>query len=76
MQKNKADFKNTFKLLNEASSISVSLVFFPIIFLLSGVILDSKLDTGPAFTLVGIVLGVVVGFIRAIKIAGKVLTKK
>ena len=40
------------------------------------IFLDSKLDTGPAFTLVGIVLGVVVGFIRAIKIAGKVLTKK
>ncbi len=76
MTKNKADFNTTFHLLNEASSISVSLVFFPILFLLVGVFLDSKLATSPAFTLAGIVLGVVMGFIKAIKVAGKVLTKK
>lgn len=52
----------------EASIISFSLVFFPIIFLLLGVFLDKKFSTTPLFIVIGIVLGVITSIYKATRI--------
>jgi len=54
----KPNYANLFKVFGEASSLSISFVFFPVIFLLVGVFLDKKFNTAPLF----IILGVVAGF--------------
>ena len=52
----------------EASKISFSLVFFPIVLLLAGVWLDKKLSTTPIFIILGIILGVSVGIYKSTRI--------
>lgn len=54
----------------QATSISLALVAFPVLFLVAGVALDKTLGTTPLFILAGIIGGVVVGIWRA-KEAGK-----
>ena len=43
----KADYTNLIPALEEASKLSISFVFFPVVFLLIGVWLDKKFNTIP-----------------------------
>ncbi len=60
----------------EASKISFSLVFFPIVILLIGVWLDKKFGTIPLFIIVGIMVGLFAGMISATRIKRKVFSQK
>jgi len=60
----------------EASKISFSLVFFPIVLLLIAVWLDKKLSTTPLFIIVGIIFGVVLGIYQAVGVRKKVIYRK
>lgn len=68
----KLSSEESFRLLanafSEASKITFSLVFFPIIILLAGVWLDKKFSTTPIFIIIGIILGVVIGIYQATRI--------
>lgn len=56
------------KAFYEASKISFSLVFFPIVTLLLGVWLDKKFSTTPLFIIIGIISGVFMGIYKATRI--------
>ena len=52
----------------EASKISFSLVFFPVVILLVSIWIDKKLSTTPLFIILGIVSGVFAGIYKAMRI--------
>ncbi|OGM28280.1 hypothetical protein A2962_00125 [Candidatus Woesebacteria bacterium RIFCSPLOWO2_01_FULL_39_61] len=68
----KSEKENSWYLLSqafyEASIISFSLVFFPIVMLLLGVFLDKKFSTTPLFIVIGIILGVITAIYKATRI--------
>ena len=67
MQKN--EWRDLARAFEEASSISIGLVIFPVILLLLGVAIDKALSTTPLFIFAGIVGGVALGIYRSIKIS-------
>jgi len=71
----KPDYPNLFKAFGEASSLSVSFVLFPVVFLLIGVFLDKKFNTVPLFIILSVVVGIFL-FIYQVKKAIKDLKKK
>lgn len=68
----KLSSQESFQLLSnafyEASKISFSLVFFPIVILLAAIWLDKKLSTTPLFIILGIIIGVLTGVYKATRI--------
>lgn len=60
-----------FAAFEEATSITVGLVAFPVIFLIVGVFLDKLLSTTPVFIFIGIIAGVGIGIYRAMDISQK-----
>jgi F0F1-type ATP synthase assembly protein I len=70
-QKNiKPDYQILFRSMGEASQMSISFVFFPIVILLIGVWLDKRFDTIPLFILIGILVGIII-FILQVRSAIK-----
>jgi len=69
-QKNKSNkgFRTLSEAFYEASRISFSLVFFPIVLLLLGVWADKKFGTTPLFIIAGIISGVLGGIYQATRI--------
>ena len=73
-EKNKlasADVRDMIAAFEEATSISITLVALPVLFLVLGVFLDKTLSTTPVFIIIGIIIGVASGIWRAIKISKK-----
>jgi len=66
----KISSKDSFRNLSfyEASKISFSLVFYPIVLLLLGVWLDKRFGTIPLFIIAGVISGVVLGIYKATRI--------
>lgn len=62
------EYKTIANAMYEASRISFSLVFFPVILLLIGIKADKSLGTTPLFIILGAISGVVVGIYKATKI--------
>lgn len=56
----KPDYGKIIKALEQATSLSISFVFFPVILLLIGVFLDKKFNTVPGFILASIVSGIII----------------
>lgn len=75
MSKN-LEYKELARAFRETSTISFSLVFFPIILLLIGVFLDKKFSTTPLFIIIAIVLGVTLTVYQAIKLGRNIKVKK
>lgn len=59
--------------LEEASKISFSLVFFPIILLLIGVWIDKRAGTTPLFIIIGIIAGVFAATYQLLQVSKKKL---
>jgi len=64
----KDSFRNLSYAFYEASKISFSLVFYPIVLLLLGVWLDKRFGTIPLFIIAGVISGVVLGIYKATRI--------
>ncbi len=60
----------------EATSITGNLVALPLIFLIAGFFLDKTLSTTPIFIFLGIIVGVGLGIMRAMKISKNYKFKK
>ncbi|KKQ97483.1 MAG: hypothetical protein UT24_C0008G0007 [Candidatus Woesebacteria bacterium GW2011_GWB1_39_12] len=63
MEKNKKikpNYEPIIRAFGEASMLSFSFVFFPVVFLLIGVWLDKKFNTLPVFIVAGIILGIII----------------
>lgn len=63
---------NPFFVFGKASEISVNLVFFPIILLFFGLIIDKTLNTTPLFIIIGSIAGLFFAIFRAIKIKDQI----
>lgn len=66
--------KGTWKALGDLSSIGIALVLSTVIGLAGGYYADRWLGTTPWLTLIGLILGIVAGFVnlfRSIKTAGR-----
>jgi F0F1-type ATP synthase assembly protein I len=61
----KVEISTLIKAFQKASEITFSLVFLPSIFLLVALFLDKKYQTTPIFIIIGIVLGVSLGILKA-----------
>ncbi|KKQ43521.1 MAG: hypothetical protein US60_C0001G0036 [Microgenomates group bacterium GW2011_GWC1_37_8] len=72
----KADYTNLIPALEEASKLSISFVFFPVVFLLIGVWLDKKFNTIPVFILVSIIIGFLIFAFQAWRAIKKVRQEK
>ncbi|KKQ37247.1 MAG: hypothetical protein US53_C0023G0002 [Candidatus Woesebacteria bacterium GW2011_GWA1_37_7] len=55
----------------EASKLSISFVFYPVILLLIGLWLDKKYNTTPLFIILSIVIGMLIFIYQASKIVRK-----
>ncbi len=66
-KKNKSGKLDWIKAMEKASSLSITIAFFPVIFLLAGVWLDKRYESVPLFIVLGIIVGFVVGFYVFIK---------
>lgn len=53
--------------IEKASTLSITIVFFPVAFLLLGVWLDKRLESTPIFILLGMITGIVLGMYVFIK---------
>lgn len=75
--KNTADlnYPKLITAFGEATKLSVTFVFFPVMLLLVGVWIDKKFSTLPAFTICAVVLGLV-AFVFQVKRTLKTFLKK
>lgn len=71
----KPNYTDLFKTFSEASSLSISFVFFPVVFLLIGVLLDKKFNTMPLFVILAVIFGFII-FVYQVKKAIKEFRKK
>ena len=71
-KKKKAGEMDWVNALERASSLSISIVSFPVIFLLGGVWLDKRFETTPLFILLGIIVGIAAGIYVFIKKGRKI----
>mgnify|MGYP005873931395 FL=1 len=55
------DWNSLLNAFAQASTLSISFVFYPIILLISGVFIDKRFKTSPFFTISGIILGIEIG---------------
>lgn len=67
-----SDIKPMIAAFEEATSITIGLVAFPIILLLVGVFIDKTFSTTPLFIFLGIISGVGIGIYRATKISKQI----
>jgi F0F1-type ATP synthase assembly protein I len=77
LEKNKTssgDLKDMIAAFEEATSITITLVAFPVILLVLGVFIDKTFSTTPLFIFVGIISGVVLGIYRAVDVSKKYKT--
>ncbi len=65
------EIKQLVSAFEEASSISLTLVAIPVIFLFIGVFLDKTFSTTPLFIITGIIAGVTAGVWRAMNMGKK-----
>jgi len=70
------EYKELAKAFQQTSTISFSLVLFPIVLLLIGVFLDKKFSTTPLFIIIAIVLGVTLAVYQAIRLGRNIKVKK
>ena len=66
-----SDVKSMASAFEEATRITATLVFLPILLLIVGVFVDKSLSTTPLFIFIGIIAGVALGIYRAVKISEK-----
>ena len=65
------EIKPLMEAFEEATSITITLVAFPVILLLIGVFLDKTFSTTPLFIFIGIIVGVVAGIYQAMRVSKK-----
>jgi len=73
--KSKEGFQHLSQAFYEASKVSFSLVFFPIVLVLIGVWIDKKLGSTPLFIIVGIISGVLIGIYKATEVKKRFYSK-
>ena len=71
-----SEIKNLVTAFEEATTISLTLVVLPVLFLIIGVFLDKTFSTTPLFIFVGIITGVIAGIWRAMAMAKKYKIKE
>ena len=65
------EIKGLAEAFEEATSITITLVAFPVILLLIGVFLDKTFSTTPLFIFLGIIVGVLAGIYQAMRVSKK-----